>query len=308
MTGHWIAIDGGQSASRVRVSWRDGVHLGAGFVHGPDRVAAMVRALEPAFAEIGELPALDVAVAGHTGLPVGEPDRAALARLLAARTGAREIVLAADWVTAHLGAFAGGPGVVVAAGTGAVALGVGPDGSARKVDGDGFLFGDAGGGWWIGRAAVEAALRDTDGRASAPGLAAAVRARFGADLHAAAWGLYAEPAAVDLVARLAPDVIALAGEGDPGAVPIVRRAAEELAASTAAAASALEGRVPVAVTGRLLDPSGALGRHFAAALATALPRADLRPALGGPLDGAVTIALDGPGIHSSLIHTYREPS
>lgn len=306
MTGEWIAVDGGQSGSRVRVSWRDRVFEGAGFVHGPGRVAAMVAALEPAFAELGELPAVEVLAAGHTGLPVLEAERAELARLLSARTGARRVLLAADWVTAHLGALGGGPGVVVAAGTGAVALGVGPDGTAHRVDGEGYLFGDAGGGWWIGRSALALALRDRDGRASAPAVAAAARARFGHDLHAAAWALYAEPAVVDTVARFAPEVIALAGEGDAPATLIVSRAAEALAASAAAAGRDLTGSVPVAVTGRLLDPAGELGRRFRLALPAALPAAVLQPARGGPLDGAAVLASAGPGIHDALVTSYQE--
>lgn len=308
MSGTWLAIDGGQSASRVQASWRDEVLEGTGFVHGPDRVAMMVAALEPALRRLEPLPAIDVVVAGHTGLPVGEDDRAELARLMARRTGARRIVLAADWATAHAGALAGRPGVVVAAGTGAVALGVAADGTAHKVDGDGYLFGDAGGAWWIGRAALDVVLRDADGRIAAPALADAARARFGADLRAAVWQLYGTTHVVDAVARFAPDVVALAGDGDPEARRIVLAAAAELAASAAAAGRELPGPVDVAVTGRLLDREGALGRAFRTSLDAALPGARLLPPAGGPLDGAAAIAAHGAGIHFSLLHTYQEPA
>jgi N-acetylglucosamine kinase-like BadF-type ATPase len=308
VSGAWLAIDGGQSASRLRASWCDEVLEGTGFVHGPDRVAMMVAALEPALRRLEPLPAIEVVVAGHTGLPVGEGDRTELARLLARRTGARRIVLAADWATAHAGALAGRPGVVVAAGTGAVALGVAADGTAHKVDGDGYLFGDAGGGWWIGRAALDVVLRDADGRVAAPALAAAARARFGPDLRAAVWRLYGAAHVVDAVARFAPDVIALADDGDEEARRIVLAAATELAASAAAAARDLPAPVDVAVTGRLLDAEAALGRAFHGALASALPASRLVAAAGGALDGAVAIASRGAGIHSSLLHSYQEPA
>lgn len=303
----WIAIDGGQSASRVRVSWRDGDFEGAGFVHGPNRIPAIVDALEPVIAAAGQIPPIEVIAAGHTGLPGLAAERTELARLLARRTGARRVLLAADWVTAHIGALGGGPGVVVAAGTGAVTLGVGPDRSARRIDGDGYLFGDAGGAWAIGRAALALALRDADGRTSAPALAAAARARFGPDLHAAAGALYEAAAVVDTVARFAPDVIELAVDGDADALRIVSRAAHELATSAAAASRDLPAPVAVAVTGRLLDPSGALGRLFRAALTTAIPGADLRAARGSSLDGAAALAVAGPGIHAFLVHTFQEP-
>lgn len=61
-------------------------------------------------------------------------------------------------VTAYLAANGTRHGVVVAAGTGVVTLGVGPEGVAR-VDGWGHLLGDAGSAYWIGRAGLDAALR-----------------------------------------------------------------------------------------------------------------------------------------------------
>ena len=171
MTGAWLAVDGGQSASRVRPSWVDGVFDGTGFVHDAGRVDGIVSALEPALAALSPLPPIDTVAVGHTGLPVDEVERVTIARLLAARTGASRILLTPDWTTAHLGALGGGPGVVISAGTGAVALGVDSGGRTARVDGFGYLFGDAGSAFSIGRRALELALRDLDGRASAPGLA-----------------------------------------------------------------------------------------------------------------------------------------
>jgi glucosamine kinase len=307
--GTWLAIDGGQSASRLRVSWRDGDIEGAGFVHGAGRVERMVEALDPALAALGTLPAIDVIAAGHTGLPVDEEERAVIARMLRDRTGARLVLLAADWVTAHIGALAGGPGVVISAGTGAVALGVTADGRVKRVDGAGYLFGDAGSGFAIGRRALELAARQLDGRADVPAITAAAEARFGSDLHAGLWDLYASPEIVDAVARFAPDVIALAGGGDPTAAEIVAEAADELAITAASAAAPFDGDpVDIAVTGRLLSSDNELARLFVPALSAALPLSDLREASGGSLDGAAALAVAGPGIHAALVHSYPETS
>lgn len=302
----WLAVDGGQSGARVRASWTDRVAEGRGFVHDANRVAAMASALDPAFDALGAHEVETIAV-GHTGLPVDEAERAELARLLSARTGARRVLLTPDWVTAHLGAFTGGPGVVVAAGTGAVALGVDASGSSQKADGDGYLFGDDGSGFAIGRAAIAAALAHNDGRTDAPALAELTRARFGADLHRGAWALYAEPSVVDAVAQFAPDVIALAGAGDSAAAEIIEVAARGLANTTRAAAVAVTGaHVEVAVTGRLLSADNELARRFVPALSAAEPRSELHQARGGSLDGAVALAQHGPGIHASLVHVYQE--
>lgn len=313
MTAAWLAIDGGQSASRVRASWVDGVFDGSGFVHDAGRIEGIVTALEPALAELEPLPPIDAVAVGHTGLPVDEAERVTIARLLAARTGARNVLLTPDWTTAHLGAFGGGPGVVIAAGTGSVALGVDEAGRTARVDGFGYLFGDAGSAFSIGRRALELVLQDLDGRRSAPAIAEAARARFGSDVHRAAWELYAAPTLVDVVARFAPDVIELAAAGDPPAVELVQHAAEQLAASAAAAAAPFEGApVDVAVTGRLLGlgpgPGNELARRFAPALAAVLPHSTLLEARGGSLEGAIALAERGPGIHASLVHSYSESS
>ncbi len=81
-----------------------------------------------------------------------------------------------DAVTAHLGALGGEPGVVIVAGTGAIALAV--DEVAARADGWGTRLGDDGGGYWIGRAGLAAALRAHDGRGGSRELLARAMARF----------------------------------------------------------------------------------------------------------------------------------
>ncbi|MFI6435604.1 N-acetylglucosamine kinase [Streptomyces sp. NPDC050759] len=66
-------------------------------------------------------------------------------------------------------AFAAAPGtpsdgLALVAGTGAVAIRITDRHAMTTVDGDGWLLGDEGSGFWIGRSAVRAALRMADGR------------------------------------------------------------------------------------------------------------------------------------------------
>ena len=108
-------------------------------------------------------------------------------------------------------------------------------------------------------------------------------------------------------------MIELAGTGDAAAGEIIQGAAEELATSAAAAARLFDdGQVDVAVTGRLLGSGSGiandLARRFAPALTAALPHSTLRDARGGSLEGAMALAERGPGIHSSLVHSYSELS
>ena len=248
---------------------------------------------------------------GHTGFPVDEGERATVARMLRDRTGARLILLAPDWVTAHIGALAGGPGVVISAGTGAVALGVTSDGRTARVDGAGYLFGDAGSGFAIGRRALELATRQLDGRDDVPGITRRRRGPVRRRPASRRCGTCTpRPTLVDAVARFAPDVIELAGAGDAPAAAIVAEAAERARphAPRPPRRPSTERPVEVAVTGRLLSADNELARRFVPALSAVLPSSDLREAAGGPLDGAAALAADGPGIHTALVHSYPETS
>jgi N-acetylglucosamine kinase-like BadF-type ATPase len=75
---------------------------------------------------------------------------------------------------------------VVVAGTGSNAVAVGPKGMA-SAGGNGWIMGDDGGGFWIGRRGLRAALRHLDGRGPATGITPtilhAVGARDIATLH-----------------------------------------------------------------------------------------------------------------------------
>ncbi|MFS0733780.1 BadF/BadG/BcrA/BcrD ATPase family protein [Microbacterium sp. 1P10UB] len=225
-----IALDAGQTGIKARTTGtpRDAVHPGIR-TDAPllPQLAAVVRA---------ELERTDVAIevvaAGVSGLTDAEADADALRQLLA-DTGIARVVMAHDSTTSFLGALGDGQGVVVAAGTGVVTLAVGPTDVAR-VDGWGYLMGDAGSGYWIGREALDAVMRAYDGRGAPTALTDAVRAQW-PHLPDAYIDLQSDPGKVGVVAAFAEPVARAALEGDGVAISISRRAAAELAASAAAA-------------------------------------------------------------------------
>ncbi|WP_433511859.1 N-acetylglucosamine kinase [Nonomuraea sp. CA-143628] len=295
-----------------------------------DRIGAALGEVDRTGAGWGQV---DTICLGLTTI-LDDPDKLA-ARLL---TMARRVLITTDVVTSHAGAFSGGPGVVLAAGTGAIALGMGPGagmdvgagagvaesagagagdgagagegsgvgggGEIRQVDGWGYLYGDAGSGFWIGRRGLDAAYRGFDGR-SAPGpLTASARAVFG-DLAELPAKLYLAPDAVARVARFAVHVLELTE--DPTARAIVEEAGRELACTVAAAARCFPAgtTVPVAWTGRLLR-GPVLRAGFEAELARRLPQARLRPPTGDSLAGAALLAAaDDPGRYDTMIRTVR---
>ena len=129
------------------------------------------------------------------------------------------------------------------AGTGAVAGRVTGSDVADRRDGWGWLVGDRGSGFWLGRAAVQSTLQRPTTVAPLSGLHEAVLTAVGADLdqgrYVASRDLirvcYAEPPI--RLARLAPLVSEYAAT-DPVASALADRSAELLTATLLAAAGA----------------------------------------------------------------------
>ena len=156
-----------------------------------------------------------------------------------------------DADSARAGAFLGAPGVVVIAGTGSMASGWNGESSAR-AGGHGFLLGDEGGAYWIGRAAVRAALRWEDGMGGgSERIHRAVIQATGQGLDALIGEVCTHPAERDRLTALAPAITALAAE-DPEARKIALRAAEHLADLAEAIRRRL-GPLPVAGAGRVFS-------------------------------------------------------
>lgn len=121
-----------------------------------------------------------------------------------------------------------GDGALLIAGTGSIAYAhVGEE--AYRVGGYGYLLGDDGSGFAIGRAALAQMLRWYDGRAPHSELfdAIATRLQVG-DAQALLGRVYGEPNMVTSVAALASLVLDRAGAGERAATKIVQAAAHEL--------------------------------------------------------------------------------
>ncbi|MFJ4623687.1 N-acetylglucosamine kinase [Streptomyces sp. NPDC088812] len=295
-----LAVDSGGSGLRValstaghgapaRRSSRVPVRTGARGIdpaHLMEQLTPMVRALT---AETGVEPPVAVAVGAAGFGTLGEALRAELPAALAREFGVRGVALASDAVTAYVGALGCRPGAVVAAGTGLIALGT--DLTAwHRADGWGHLLGDCGGGAWIGRAGLEAALRAHDGRpgGSVPLLTRAEE-RFG-PMPGLPGRLYPRPDRPAVLASFAPQVAACA-PGDPVAAGILRTAARHMA-DAAAAVCPTGGEPRVALTGGLFRLGDALLAPVEEELARRLPHARRTTAAGDPLDGAIRIATD----------------
>lgn len=291
-----LAIDIGQTQARVRVlgaGSRAGEreHEVPGFAYGSD-LLAVIPSIVDDVARVRGFERIDAVAIGSTGLYGRVPAIEGLAERLHRDHRVRRTVVADDAVTAYLGARGDAHGVVVAAGTGMVGLGLGPAGAAR-VDGVGGMIGDDGAGWWIGRRGLIAAISASDGRPDAsPALLDRLERRFGgvAEFPAA---LAADENPVAVVASFAKDVAEVAREGDAVARRIWREAGAHIAGVVVAAAlrAGLEREVPWVLLGRLGAADDLLRPGWEPVLHSAVPGV-ARVAPGGmPLDG-VTRLLD----------------
>jgi glucosamine kinase len=174
-----------------------------------------------------------IAAAGPTAAGIGLPGvhAAGQARQVSqalARQAGCPVHVTGDADPARHGAFAGTPGIVVMAGTGSAALGWDGERFAR-AGGHGFVLGDEGSAYWIGREAVRAALRWDERAGGSEPIYRTVTQAAGPDLDVLIAQVNAHPADRARLAALAPAVTAIA-EDDPEASRIVRSAAEHLAA------------------------------------------------------------------------------
>ncbi|WP_411719656.1 N-acetylglucosamine kinase [Mycetocola sp.] len=293
-----LSIDGGQTGTRLRLSNAAGILTeteGPGVLTDRPVVDQLTElAMKLATATGSRIDELAVGTSGLT------PAAANPEALLAATRGigVRRVALAHDSITGYLAANGTEPGVMLAVGTGVVVLAL-SESSVAKVDGWGSLLGDAGSGYWIGRAGLDAALRAFDGRAPHTTLEAIAVKRFG-PLDEVYMVVQANPHRVSLIASFCRDVVDAAAAGDETARGIVTAAAGELAHSAASALRSVGWQpgqpVRVGAVGALATHAVPVREALVAALAARAPGATLEQPLGRPLDG-VQALLDVASSH-----------
>jgi N-acetylglucosamine kinase-like BadF-type ATPase len=164
---------------------------------------------------------------------VDRADDAAIVRAIMRRIGYKSRVLIVNDALVALEAGAPGqPGVVIISGTGSIAYGRNAAGEAARAGGWGYVLGDEGSGYWIGRAALRAVLREADQRGQKTALTPLLLRHFGI---AQAQGLLHEVYYGNLnpadIGSLAQCVHEASQKGDAAAIGILRAAANELESS-----------------------------------------------------------------------------
>ncbi len=224
------------------------------------------------------------------GLPAyGEvAELSAAQETVAARLGGGRTKVENDVRLNQVGAFAGGPGLLLLAGTGSLCWGVGADGSEARIGGWGDGFGDEGSAFAIGRAALSATSKAIDGRLDGAAFAAAIVAATGGSPDRLIAWFYDHPHRRPAVAALARVVDRLAAAGDPVAEALLDAAADDLAVHVEAARKKLSADLPWAFVGGVSRSAGMLAR--VTARVGRPPEAPVLPPVGGALLRAARLA------------------
>ena len=285
-TLHFLGVDGGGSHCRARIRDQSGRILGeaAGGASNVHRdfdgaVLSIVDAASMAAAQAGI--ALDTLHAGLGLAGFVAPDTAL--RLEASGLPFASVVAHLDAYAACLGAFSGGDGGIVIAGTGSAAYGI-VAGQPFGLGGLGFALGDQGSGAWLGHRAVRSAALALDAMAARTALIEAVLDTTGPTQEALLrWTARAVPKDY---AQFAPALFAFAGKGDAHAMRIV--------AQGAMAISALS-RALLARGAKRLCLLGGLAEAYRSRLEPALIEVLVAPQADA-LDGAIMMARKAQGL------------
>jgi N-acetylglucosamine kinase-like BadF-type ATPase len=228
---------------------------------------------------------------------VDRPDDSAVVRAIMKRIGYKARVLVVNDALVALEAGAPRqPGVVVISGTGSICYGRNAAGEAARSGGWGYVLGDEGSGYWIGRAALRAVLRQADRRGPSTALTPMLLEHFGVKqpqgLIHEVYHTNLKPAAIGALARSVQSAFAV---GDEAAIGILRAAANELESSALSVARRL-GMVGQPFTfilaGGIFRAVPWLQEELQRRLPVAAPRCDVRLLDVEPAEGAVALALE----------------
>jgi N-acetylglucosamine kinase-like BadF-type ATPase len=187
----------------------------------------------------------------------------------------------------------GGPGVVIISGTGSIAYGRNRAGRAARAGGWGYLLGDEGSGFWLGRQALRAVVRSSDGRGPHTNLTPLVLAHYGVahpqDLVREIYDGRFQPSTV---AALAAAVSGAADDGDEFALHLVDTGARELSLAARSVCDQLDlTHGPVVLAGGMFRAVPRLRHRVIAHLTGRWPGMRVTPLEGEPVAGAVSLAL-----------------
>jgi glucosamine kinase len=226
----YLGIDGGATAAKWSIQNENGVFASGKSLalDGHMYRSESQERMHAVFAEIaGEVEAGKVLhiYAGLTGLSEDQSDKALIASIAQKYFPNARVTLAQDIELAYRAHYVS-EGILLYAGTGSIAISMGSDGKWNRVGGWGYLLGDEGAGYWIGREAIRHTVLNLELHQTDP-----LSAAISQSLNASSWGeirtfVYGKERSH--IAALSHVVHELASQGNVTAELILADAAEHL--------------------------------------------------------------------------------
>lgn len=231
---------------------------------------------------------------GVAGVDRPEDDRTV--RDIMRRLGFRRHTLVVnDALIALVAGVGDAPGVVLIAGTGSIAYGFNEAGLAARAGGWGFVLGDEGSGYWMGRQALAAVVREADGRGPHTELTPLVLEHFHLTrVDGLVRAVYDKGLKRYAVAALGKVVESARAAGDVAAADILTKAGEELTRAAASVITRLEMRgnsFGMVLAGGMFKVIPWLADDVTRRLAEVAPRATVKCLTIEPALGAVRLAV-----------------
>jgi N-acetylglucosamine kinase-like BadF-type ATPase len=306
-----LAIDGGQTSTKALVARLDGTVIGSGRGSASDHFhieggieknrraihGAIRAALEDANASADQVASIALGLTGCP--PEGEPRRPVY-DIVDEIVRPEQIWIGADYITNLTGASAGGPGVVLVAGGGAISYGITSDGREALAGGFGYLLGDEGSAFKIGVAAIAAASKANDRRGEATALEQMVCDYFEIDnIRQVTRIVYKAGFQRDRISLLTPLVAKAAADGDRIARKILHDAGTSIAEMAVGIARQLfqpDEPVNIYYTGGVFNIGEPIFSAMRDVLNGAIPHWTLHDPRFQPAVGGLILAARGLGI------------
>lgn len=290
-----LGIDGGGTKTEVVVATETGDILCKAY-SGPSnwtstpRKVAKENIIEGIESALKQAPGIniDLITAGIAGVTSREWE---LKEFLESLSISREVIVTNDAHIALIGAILDMEGVIVIAGTGSISYGR-KDGREERTGGWGYLLGDEGSAYDVGRKGMIAALRAYDGRGRETLLLDMFYEYLGrGELEALIRIIYDR--AKDIISGFARYVVKAGEMGDRIAIDILREASYELSLLGVSTAQRLgykrEDEFNLAYTGGFFKAKEIVIDPFTSFIRERFPNANIFPARAEPVIGAVIL-------------------
>ncbi|RYL93074.1 hypothetical protein EWI07_08210 [Sporolactobacillus sp. THM7-4] len=235
MDVHYLAIDGGGTKTDAVLFSASGQIVGRAIGEGTNpngmefgRVTDHFRKLFSQLFASGRPVEIAGCFAGLSGSDSPElAGKLAESLRSACPTPIKRLKVGNDALNALWSGTDGKPGLVVIAGTGSIAFGIKPNGDSFRIGGWGYLFGDEGSGYDIGRETIRHVLMAVDGREKKTALTEALIGYFKVS-HITDIIPIVYSCTKNVIAGLVPLVVHEAEQGDALAGQILNDTAEKL--------------------------------------------------------------------------------